>query len=203
MRSIFTLIPLLLVIWTSAKAQKDCDLRKSTNGIEVYTCKMEDSKINSIQASFRADISLATLSEVLLDWENFPQWQYKIRKTELLKFISNEELIYRAELDAPWPVADRDLILHVNLSQGSKPGEYIFTTVGKPDFIPPREGFVRVPISDGQWTIQVLGQNQLDIKHSLIVDPGGAIPAWLLNLSLAEGPFETYSNLIKYLEEME
>ncbi|GMQ30964.1 START domain-containing protein [Algoriphagus confluentis] len=194
---------LFLSLGTSLAQQKDCELRKSTGDLEVYTCKMEGSKINSIQASFQVNVPFSVLAEVLLDWENFNLWQYKIRKAELLQAISKEELIYRAELDAPWPVADRDLILHLKMAPGTKPGEYVFSTVGRPDFIPLREGFVRVPVSDGRWTIQVHGKDRLEVNHVLSVDPGGSIPAWLLNLSLAEGPFETYSNLIKYLEEME
>jgi len=191
---------LTLFSWTQGSGQKDCSLRKSTEGIEVYTCKATDSKINSIQSSFTLEVPFSTLSEALLDWENFNQWQYKIRKTELLKSISDQELIYRAELDAPWPVSDRDLILHVKMSPTSKLGEYLFSTVGRPDFIPPRDGFVRVPVSDGHWTIKVIGKDQLEIQHNLSIDPGGAIPVWLLNLSLAEGPFETYTNSREYLK---
>lgn len=120
----------------------------------------------------------------------------------MLKFISDREFIYRAELDAPWPVSDRDLIMHAKLSAGPNPNEYYFSTVGKPDFIPPRKGFVRVPVSDGNWQIKVLGKERLEIKNSLKVDPGGDIPVWLLNLSLAEGPFETFANLRRYLDSI-
>lgn len=119
----------------------------------------------------------------------------------MLKSISKDEFIYRAELDAPWPVADRDMILHVKMAPSSKPGEYLFSTIGIPDFIPPKEGFIRVPVSEGHWKIKVVGKDQLEIQHSLSVDPGGVIPTWLLNLSLAEGPFETYTNLRERLAE--
>ena len=195
-----TLAFLFALTWTQ-DVQQDCDLRKSAEGIEVYTCKTTDSKINSIRSNFSLNLPFSELSKALLDWPNFNQWQYKIRKTELLKTISKVELIYRAELIAPWPVSNRDLILHVKLSPGPNPNEYQFTIIGKPDFIPPREGFVRVPVSDGSWQIKVVGPERIDIQYSLMVDPGGAIPAWLLNLSLAEGPFETFKGLREYLED--
>jgi hypothetical protein len=186
--------------WLLITQEKDCELRKSADGIEVYTCPVEDSKINSIQSSFTVSASFSALSEALFDLNNFHKWQYKIIKTEMLKWISKNEFIYRAELETPWPVSNRDLILHVKMSQGPNPDEYHFSALGKPDFIPPREGFVRVPVSEAHWYIQVVDQNNIKIKHSILIDPGGSIPTWLMNLSLAEGPYETFKNLREYLK---
>ncbi|WP_111672330.1 START domain-containing protein [Algoriphagus litoralis] len=180
--------------------EQDCQLRKSAEGIAVYTCKMEDSKINSIQSTFTVSATMEELSKALLDLDDFPLWQYKINKTELLKRISKDEFVYRAELETPWPVSNRDLILHVKLSPGPKQGEYYFSALGRPDFIPPREGFVRIPLSEAHWYITAVDQNTLKIKHSILIDPGGSIPAWLMNLSLAEGPYQTFKNLREYLE---
>jgi hypothetical protein len=179
--------------------QKDCELRKSAEGIEVYTCKMANSRINSIQSTFTVSSSFSALSEALFDLDNFHKWQYKIVKTELLKSISKNEFIYRAELETPWPVSNRDLILHVKMAPTSNPNEFHFSAIGKPDFIAPREDFVRVPVSEAHWYIKVVDKNTIHIKHSILIDPGGAIPAWLMNLSLAEGPYETFRNLRAYL----
>lgn len=185
--------------WMGLVQQKDCELRKSAEGIEVYTCKMADSKINSIQSTFSVSSSFGALSEALFDLKNFHKWQYKIVKTEMLKSISKNEFVYRAELQTPWPVSNRDLILHVKMVPTSNSNEYHFSAIGKPDFIPPREGFVRVPVSEAHWYIKVIGKTNIQIKHSILIDPGGSIPAWLMNLSLAEGPYETFKNLRTYL----
>ncbi|MCZ8134141.1 MAG: START domain-containing protein [Algoriphagus sp.] len=190
---------LTLFSWVSESQNKDCELRKSAEGIEVYTCKMANSRINSIQSTFTVSSSFSALSEALFDLNNFHKWQYKIVKTEMLKRISKNEFIYRAELETPWPVANRDLILHVKMSPTSNPKEYHFSAIGKPDYIPPREGFVRVPVSEAHWYIKILDKTNIQVKHSILIDPGGSIPAWLMNLSLAEGPYETFKNLRNYL----
>lgn len=197
----FTLtIALLTLIHSSfGEQQKDCDLRKSAEGIEVYTCKVDDSKIKSIQSSFALSNTFADLADALIDLDNFHKWQYKIRKTEMLKHISKDEFVYRAELETPWPVSNRDLILHVKLSKGPSANEYHFSAIGRPDFIPPRPGFVRVPLSEAHWYIKVTDQKNLEIKHTILIDPGGNIPSWLMNLSLAEGPYQTFKNLRVYL----
>jgi hypothetical protein len=186
-----------LILFTQ---RKDCELRKSAEGIEVYTCKTTDSKINSIQSSFTLSATMAELSKALIELDDFPKWQYKIIKTEMLKRISKDEFVYRAELETPWPVSNRDMILHVKLSPGANRGEFHFSALGKPDYIPHREGFVRVPLSEAHWYITVVDHTTLKVKHSILIDPGGSIPAWLMNLSLAEGPFETFKNLREYLE---
>jgi hypothetical protein len=193
------IVLLTYISWMEIVQQKDCELRKSAEGIEVYTCKMADSKINSIQSTFSVSSTFGALSEALFDLKNFHKWQYKIVKTEMLKSISKNEFIYRAELQTPWPVSNRDLILHVKMTATANPNEYHFSAIGKPDFIPPREGFVRVPVSEAHWYIKVIGKTNIQIKHSILIDPGGSIPAWLMNLSLAEGPYETFKNLRTYL----
>ena len=198
-----TIVLLTFLSLAFTTPQKDCELRKSAEGIEVYTCKVEDSKIKSIESNFTLSASLSELSEALVDLNNFPKWQYKIRNTEMLKWISKDEFIYRAELETPWPVSNRDLILHVKLSPGPNPDEYHFSAIGRPDFIPPRSGFVRVPLSEAHWYIKVLGEKNLKIKHTILIDPGGYIPTWLMNLSMAEGPFETFKNLRAYLRSSE
>lgn len=176
-------------------AQTDCELRRSQDSIFVYACKVTDSRIKAVKAHFTLPTSLSVLAGHLLDVDAYTQWQYSIIKTKVLKRIGDNEVIYRAEVKAPWPVSNRDLVVHLKITQETETKIMRFSIISLPDYIPPYEGIVRVPRSEGHWTITPVAKNKLKIDYQFIVDPGGSIPAWLLNLSIAEGPHRTFFNL--------
>lgn len=176
--------------------QTDCDLKRSQDSIFVYACKVHDSKIKAIRASFMLPTTLSALAAHILNVEAYTEWQYNIIKTEVLEVISDLELIYRAEVKAPWPVSNRDLVVRLKITQDPVTRVMTFSIVSVPDYIPPYEGIVRVPKSEGKWVITPVG-DRLQIDYSFIVDPGGSIPSWLINFSIAEGPYRTFYNLSK------
>jgi hypothetical protein len=44
------------------------------------------------------------------------------------------------------------------------------------------------------WTIKPLAKNKNKCEYFLLLDPGGDVPAWIINLFISEGP---YSSLVK------
>jgi hypothetical protein len=52
-----------------------------------------------------------------------------------------------------------------------------------------------------QWTITPLKDGSLSLEYQLLVDPGGSVPAWLVNLAVVDGPFETMSALREKVKE--
>lgn len=184
----------LVLLRVIASAQTDCELRRSDENIYVYACKVTDSKIKSIRADFILPTTPSVLAGHILNVAAYTEWQYSIIKTEVLEVISDLELIYRAEVKAPWPVSNRDLVVRLKVSQDPETKVMIFSIISIPDYIPPNKGIVRVPKSEGKWIITP-EKNQLKIEYSFLVDPGGSVPSWLLNLSIAEGPHKTFSNL--------
>ena len=63
------------------------------------------------------------------------------------------------------------------------------------------KNIVRIPQSYSKWYIQPLQKGQVQIEYILQVDPGGMVPAWLINLFAARGPFESFKNLRKQVKK--
>ncbi|MEO6631403.1 MAG: lipid-binding protein, partial [Mucilaginibacter sp.] len=40
-----------------------------------------------------------------------------------------------------------------------------------------------------------LGQNQVHVEYSIHVDPGGALPAWLVNIFATDAPMKIFKSL--------
>ncbi len=175
--------------------QDDCDLKMSTDSIFIYTCKVSDSRFKSIKANFIIKTTPEAFAANLLDVSKYPQWQYNNIEAAVLKKISNNEIIYRSEIKAIWPVSNRDLIMHLKITQNEVTNVMTADINSVPDFIPLREGVVRVPMAKAHWVIEPIGKSEIHLYYTLLIDPGGYIPVWMLNLALAEGPYKTLKNL--------
>lgn len=176
--------------------QEDCDLKKSQDSIFVYTCKHADSRLKSIKANFSIKTKLSVLAGSLLDVPNYTSWQYKTIEATVLKKISDNEIIYRSEIEAPWPVSNRDLVMHLKVTQDTITRKLIISLKSMPDFVTEKVDVVRVPHAEGQWIIEAGKNDELLIRYNFLIDPGGSVPVWLINLALADGPYETFRDLI-------
>jgi len=180
--------------------QTDCEMHTSTEGIFIYTCKTNDSHFKSIKAVFNIKTKPSVLAGHLLDVVNYSKWQYKLTISEKLEQISNNEVIYRAQYDAPWPVSDRDLVARIKITQDQQTKIMIFEIVNMHDFFPEDDDFVRVKKSLAKWIVTPVGNNEVHVEYTFVVDPGGSIPAWVINLTITEGPFLTFKTLISRIE---
>jgi hypothetical protein len=59
---------------------------------------------------------------------------------------------------------------------------------------PAEKGVVRVPFSEASWKVTT-ENNDLKIIYLLRVDPGGSIPAWVINMGIADGPYHSFNHL--------
>jgi hypothetical protein len=198
-RIISTLL-LFTSLYLSGHAQnQDCKEKKNSNGIIVYVCKTQNEQFKSLKAEFTIDnTSLVELVAFIKNVNHYPKWQYNMVSAEMLKRESDDIMITRAEIDAPWPVENRELIVQYEMYQNeAQDSLHVIAKTHPYDY--PKSDLVRIPFSHAEWFVKKAG-NLLKVSYTLSVNPGGSLPAWLVNMALAEGPFHTFSNLKKELE---
>lgn len=182
-------------------AQSDCDLKKNKDGIKVYTCKSDSSKFRSLIAEFDLENTTPEMLENFLwDVDNYVNWQYDMVESSLIKKINDHEMIYRSEIDAPWPVDDRELLVQFYVNRSLAPDQLVFLIYSITYDYPIKEGVIRVPYSKASWQVTKTGTG-LHVKYSLNIDPGGHVPSWLVNIAMAEGPYVSFRNLKKLIEQ--
>ena len=130
----------------------------------------------------------------MLDTDKQHEWVYNNKRSTLLKKASDHELIFYSEVNVPWPCSNRDYIAHLTVSQQSAQVIAI-ESHAEPNFIPQKKGIVRIAFSHSHWIITTLGNGQLGIEYTVQFDPGGSAPAWITNMFVTKGPFETFKKL--------
>jgi len=196
-----TMSLLLLASMICARAQKDWTLKLDKENIKVYTKTQENSNLKAIRVSCELNTTLTKLTAVVLDANAGTEWVYSTKSSTLLKQISPSELIYYSEVSLPWPLSNRDFVAHLNAKQD--PLTKVVTIDGpvEPDYIAEKKGVVRVEKSFGKWVITPKGANLVHLDYMLETNPGGSIPAWLVNMFVTKGPFETFKKLKVQLDK--
>lgn len=196
-----TLTLLFLLTLIIAKAEEPWSLSTNKEGIKVYTRHVPDSKIKAIKVECTLNATPAQLVAVLLDIKGSLDWVYHTKSVSLIKQVSPTELYYYSEVNIPWPVHNRDFIAHIKVTQD--PATKVITVDAPclPDMVPVKDGIVRIEHSVGKWIITPVDSGQVKVEYTLHLDPGGSVPAWLLNMFITQGPTESFKKLKVQLQK--
>jgi len=194
MRRVIATVFLILKL-AGVSAQTDWKLKGENDGIKVYTGTVADSKFKAIKVECELNATASRLVKILLDVKNCPEWLYHTKICTLVKQVSPAELYYYSEINIPWPVQNRDFVAHLTVHQN--PETKVITIDGPAvnGMVPQKNGIVRVRSSKGLWVITPLRKDFLKVVYTLQLDPGGSLPAWLVNLFAAEGPMKSFQGL--------
>lgn len=167
------------------------ELKKSEKGISVFSRSAENSKFNELKVVFQVKASLSSIVALLNDVESYPKWIYHCEGSKILKKDSEKHLIRYQKIVAPWPVDNRDIAVEVNSYQDEKTKIVYQKITSVPDYTPVTKGHVRVREYRAMWKLIPLKNGMVQVEYELLVNPAGSIPAWVINLAVVEGPYET------------
>jgi hypothetical protein len=193
----------LLFVFAAAMAQEDWKLKTDKDGIRTYSKKLNDSKINAVKVESVFPASLAQFVAVIADVRSYDKWIYNSKSTSLIKQVSPAELYYYSEVGFPWPATNRDFVSHVVIRQDPRTKVVNVDASNVTGFIPVKPNIVRITRSTAKWTITPVAGNQIRVEYILQVDPGGDLPAWLINPFASKGIVETFKNLRAQLKRAE
>jgi hypothetical protein len=193
MKRILALIVVLIVSYHNGIAQ-DWKLKKEGKALKVYTADVANSSIKAIRVECTVTGRAAQVVAVMCDLERQKEWVFNDKYSRPQKRIADNELIYYSEVSVPWPGTNRDFISHMTVTQPAA-NVVSIESHAEPDFIPEKDGLVRIRHSKSQWTITNAGNNQQKIVYEIQFDPGGSVPSWITNMFITKGPYETFSKL--------
>lgn len=197
----YFLSSVLILSALTGRAQEDWKLKSDNDNIKTYSKKLADSKINAVKIESVFQCSVSQFVSVLLDVDSYDDWIYNSKSTRLVKQVSPSELYYYSEVDFPWPTANRDFVSHVVISQDPRTKVARVDAKNVQGLVPPKSNIVRIEKSSGTWVITPVAKNEVKIEYVLQVDPGGDLPAWLINPFASKGLVETFKNLRKQLQK--
>jgi hypothetical protein len=189
----------LLCIWQSLPAQNNWILQKEKDGIKVSNRHSATSSFNDVRVEVDLPGNIDQLAAILLDVNRYVDWAYATRKSELVKQLGSGKLIYYSEIDLPWPATDRYLYAAFELRKdpSGKAMEVLSSNINYEGPVP--KELLKIPYSKGYWKVTQISKKSIHVEYILELDPGGSLPAWVINLFATKGPLETFENIKKMM----
>ncbi len=203
MKNILLILGLSLVCLTAVSGQDDWKLAKDKEEIQVYTRKADISNFVEFRGITYIDSRVSSFVAVMKDADNITDWVYSVVKARLLETSSDTTMIYYAESKLPWPFDNRDAIYR-DIFQWDADMHTLHVRIDcLPEYLEEYKGIVRIPYVKGYWQVEEVENNKLKIIFQMIVDPGGSIPPWLVNVFVVDSPFETLKGLKEVINKKE
>ena len=178
------------------------ELVEEKDGIKVYTRNIvgKDFKELKMHGVIKGQ-SLSSFVALFHDIDSYDKWVYSFGEAKVLKHLSETEMIYYLRSDFPWPLSDRDFVVKNKIWQDS--GTLAFHSQSEiyHEFLDENSDCVRVQEFEATWVITPSAKGEFHLDYTFYTDPGGNIPAWLVNSFLDVGPLHTVENLEKTASE--
>ncbi len=190
-------IPFILVclLWTHATfAKSTWVLSKHSNGIKVYVRDTPGSVIKSFKGEVTVNATLTALVALIDDTKVYPQFFYQCKSAQNIKQVGNNQSYKYITTGMPWPVKDRDTIVHSVISQNKKTKQVEVKMKAAPTLMPIKSGRIRIKKMSGRWLLIPMGKST-KVIYEMTVDPAGSLPKWLVNTMSTDMPFNTLKNL--------
>lgn len=191
--TLFAVITVLLFNTPPVNAQDNWELRRNENGITIYSRRID--KIVELHLLTEFNTTVDDLIAQLENIPNYVNWVYGNKRTGIIKKISDHDIIYFTEAHLPWPIADRDLVVELSVTPATATNPLTIIAKSIQGILPPKPHFIRIPYSVATWHITPIGSNKLKIDYTFSLDPGGSVPAWLVNMTIATGPYKSFLKL--------
>jgi len=194
--TIASVLFVLMFIGNGLSGQNDDGwvLSKTKDGVEIFTQKTENSAFKSFKARMVVKGTVESFVAVLQDIDALPEWGYNIKNARLLERTGDTIQIYYAEASVPFPFSNRDGIYLNRFIWNGKSRQLQVDIELLPEYLPVTDKLVRVK-GNGDWLVNVLPDDNLELIFRMQVDPGGGVPAWLVNAFIEDTPYVTMVNV--------
>lgn len=179
-------------------SQPDWELAKIKNGIKVYSKFNSKTGIKELKSeTVFKKTKLSTIFAIFKDVENCGKWTKDLKKSYIIKEISETEGYEYYQISVPWPIQNRDVVYLIKYTFDENEKSLIINATSSPNYIPKVSNVVRISDSVGKWKFTKLNDGNLKVENFLFADPVG-FPAWLVNLLSVESPIKVITALNEF-----
>ena len=195
------LILFIVITAFTPKTQGEWRFIKETEGVKVYYREREDSNIKDVKMQTTFNANLSSIVECLKDVNSYPKWVYKAKQSWVVTKYGDNDMIYYNYVDFPWPMQDRDVVVQSRISQDPTTRIVTSKSFSNWSLQPTKEDVVRIMEFNSTWTLRPVEGGKVYGEYIFSSNPGGSIPAKIVNLGLAEGPLKTIKGFKMLLQD--
>ncbi len=171
----------------------DWVLELDNGGIQIYTKQIEGSKYKQVKGVAQIDASLERVAQILTDYANYMTWANNVTESYIINSTNDSTDFVYTYQDSPWPVQNRYEVSRMVTKRTHETCVISFDS--EPNYLEKRNDAIEMKYRRGHWKLAKLPNGGCSIELFIDQNPGGHLPAWLLNSMIIDSPFKSLANL--------
>jgi hypothetical protein len=201
-RNLFSSMIIMLCLVSSYGQEADTwKFVREKDGITIYTREEPNTNVKSFRGEADLKTTMEKMKHVVGRTESFQWWDESVKDIKVLEYQEEKLIRYYLVYDVPWPLTDRDLCAEAIINNDSVTGIRTVRATALPGVVPEYDDKVRITYYWQQWTIVPKENGIVHVKLEGSVDPGGAIPTWLVNMVITDTPLNIITKLRNVVEK--
>lgn len=187
--------------FSSIAQENTWKFKREVDGIKVFVREQQNSSFKELMAKSIYESNLSSLIAVSMDINSYNDWVYSSKEAKVLDIPAPNEIIYYTVSEVPWPFQDRDVIVHSIVTQDPATKEVTIVSKAVEDYYPVQKDIVRVKQFEAIWKLVPKTNGEVETIYNIKTDPGGYVPAWLVNMFIDKGPINSFTGLRNLAQE--
>lgn len=213
MKNVLSLLILIFVCLQSTRSAPQADGRPDPlefsspwkqwheeQKIKIYHHPWPGDGIGTYKVVTVVDGSPRQLVNLMMRVDLYYRWVPNYLHANLLEKRSDTEVVYTLGMESPWPVANRDWVNLMKVTEDPKNGHTLIQFEALTDIYPEQESFLRVKRNFGSWTLIPVSPEKTQLIWMWYTDPAGAIPNWIISWGVKKQVIESISNIKKEIK---
>lgn len=166
------------------------------DGIRCYSAKVKGKKIYALKGDIEINAPMEVISSFFYDTSKKKLWIAKLKDIKTIRRPAKYELVEHYTVKTPFFLDNRDFVYKGKITVNND------KTVLKVDLksvidskAPEREGIVRGELIFANYTVEKIKDKKVKLTVTVLVDPKGSIPKWVVNLFQKSWPYKTLSRI--------
>ncbi len=168
-------------------------LVEQEDGISIYTRQRGESPYLEIKAEMTINARAEDVAEAFGDGNGCAAWRAMCKSSNVIEIVGENERFVHMVLDMPWPISDRDLVMHVTDSMDTQLQQAFVQFTSASEKLP-TDDWVRAK-ANGEYLITVTDENQVHFVYIIHTDLGGNLSANMINPRVASSTIEDLQRL--------
>lgn len=173
--------------------------------ITGYTRTTNKSSIDAMKGVGIVDAPVAVVEALIRDFPAQTEYMYKCKEAMVVntpEFKSSGDTIYDYNVTAmPYPVNDRDAVAKAVFTVDKATGTVYVHVEGIKTTYKQDKKRVRMPLVIVDYTLVPKGTDKTEVTYEALADPGGNLPAFIVNLLTKNLSIETISGIRKMVQK--
>lgn len=201
MRRILAYCAILLATSGAGAADDGWTLVRSNVGINTFENSQKRNGFKEFRGVAELAVTFEEARDVVKDIPGNIHWLPSCRRSELIREISETEILVYIVSRAPWPVKDRDCVWkrHYVVDTDS---HFLMPFTASDEEYEGESGLVRILNARGIWEVKRIDADTTEVSFQYIGDGGGTVPRGFVNTTTKRIPEKALRALLARIESL-